>query len=380
MNILQLPTPCLILDKAKLRRNIERMAKAAKANGVTLRPHLKTAKSMDVARLVLADQAGGIAVSTLKEAEYFAGSGIKDIQYTVGIVPDKLGRVAAIQKSGARITLVTDNVEVARAIADAGQHLGATFLVQIEVDCGEGRAGVFANSDELIEIARVIDSSPNAVLAGTMTHAGHSYRCRTVAEVENVAEAERAAVVSAAERIRAAGIKCPTVSLGSTPTALHARSLDGVTEARPGVYMFGDMFQAQINSCDVSDLAVSVLTEVNGHRPQLRHMLVDAGALALSKDRSTENTPNDVGFGMVADVDGRPLVPQLSVSRVYQEHGQVPVPSGDTSRDLPIGTRLRIYPNHVCMTAAMYEHYHVVDSEHGDGREIVATWPRINGW
>jgi D-serine deaminase-like pyridoxal phosphate-dependent protein len=380
MDIFNLPTPSLILDQAKLRRNIERMAKAANAHGVALRPHMKTAKSMDVARLVLADQPGGIAVSTLKEAEYFAMNGIRDIQYAVGIVPDKLERVAAIQKSGARIILVTDSVDVARAVTAKGGDLSASFSIQVEIDCGEGRAGVYPESDELLEIAHTIDESPNAVFAGAMTHAGHSYRCRTIAEVEEVAEAERAAAVSAAERLRAAGIECPIVSVGSTPTALYARSLEGVTEVRPGVYMFGDMFQAQINSCDISDLAVSVITEVNSHRPPLKRLLIDAGALALSKDRSTENTPNDIGFGMVADIDGRPFLPQLRVSRVYQEHGQVDVPSERALRDQPIGTRLRIYPNHVCMTVAMYEDYHVVDSEQGNGREVVAKWSRINGW
>lgn len=380
MDIFDLPTPCLVLDRAKLVRNIRRMAEAAKRNGVTLRPHLKTAKSIDVARLVLEGQKGGIAVSTLKEAEYFAENGIQDIQYAVGIVPDKLERVAAIQSTGARITLITDNVDVARAIAAKGTELGSGFHVQVEIDCGEGRSGVFPDGSKLVEIATVIDQASHANFAGIMTHAGHSYSCRTVAEVEEVAEAERAAAVNAAERIRELGIVCPNVSVGSTPTALYARSLEGVTEVRPGVYMFGDMFQAQINSCDVSDLAVSVIAEVSSHHEPLNRLLVDAGALALSKDRSTENLPNNIGFGMVADIDGNPFVPQMLVGRVYQEHGQIALPSGRSVDDLPIGTRLRIYPNHVCMTAAMYEQYHVIDSENGDGREIVATWPRINGW
>jgi D-serine deaminase-like pyridoxal phosphate-dependent protein len=259
-------------------------------------------------------------------------------------------------------------------------ELGSEFHVQVEVDCGEGRSGVFPDGPELAEIATIIDQASHANFAGVMTHAGHSYSCRTIVEVEEVAEAERAAAVNAAERIRELGIVCPDVSVGSTPTALYARSLEGVTEIRPGVYMFGDMFQAQINSCEVTDLAVSVIAEVISHRKPLNRLLVDAGALALSKDRSTENVPNDVGFGMVADIDGNPFVPQMQVARVYQEHGQIALPSGRSVDDLPIGTRLRIYPNHVCMTAAMYEQYHVVDSENGDGREIVATWPRINGW
>jgi D-serine deaminase-like pyridoxal phosphate-dependent protein len=380
MDIFDLSTPCLVLDRAKLIRNIRRMADAADRNGVTLRPHLKTTKSIDVARLVLEGQKGAIAVSTLKEAQCFAENGIQDIQYAVGIVPDKLERVAAIQDTGARITLITDSVEVARAIATKGMELGSEFHVQVEVDCGEGRSGVFPDGPELAEIATIIDQAPHANFAGVMTHAGHSYSCRTTVEVEEVAESERAAAANAAERIRELGIVCPNVSVGSTPTALYARSLEGVTEIRPGVYMFGDMFQAQINSCEVSDLAVSVIAEVISHRKPLNRLLVDAGALALSKDRSTENLPNDVGFGMVADIDGNPFAPQMQVARVYQEHGQIALTPGMSVDDLPIGTRLRIFPNHVCMTAAMYEQYLVVDSENGDGREVIAIWPRINGW
>jgi D-serine deaminase-like pyridoxal phosphate-dependent protein len=380
MNIADLPTPSLVLDRAKLARNIKRMAEAAKRHGVALRPHLKTTKSIDVARLALEGQAGGIAVSTLKEAEYFASHGITDLQYAVSIVPDKLERVAAIQKTGARVTVITDSVDVARAIGTKGRDLEHSFHVLVEVDCGEGRSGVYPDSPAVIEIAKLIDQSPHAVLAGVMTHAGHSYGCRSIAEIQDVAEAERAAALAAAERIRALGMGCPTISVGSTPTALHARNLQGVTEVRPGVYMFGDMFQAQIGSCDVSDLAVSVMTQVISHHAPLGRLLIDAGALALSKDRSTESAPNDVGFGLVAGLDGHPLEPQRHVDRVYQEHGQVVLSNGAPLNSLPVGSRLRIYPNHICMTGAMYGEYHVVDSENGDGREIVAVWPRINGW
>lgn len=373
-----LPTPSLVLDRAKLARNIARMADACKRTGVALRPHLKTAKSIDVARMVLDAGTNGIAVSTLREAEYFAREGVRDIQYAVCITPDKLERVAAIQALGVKLAVITDSVEVARAIA--ANETGATFHVQIEVDCGENRTGVLPGSDDLTEIARILDAAPNVIFDGVMTHAGHSYTCRSLAEIEDLAEVERKSVVEAAEAVRALGIDCPNVSLGSTPTALHARHLDGVTEARAGVYMFGDMFQAQIGSCSVDDLAVSVLTDVSSHRTDLNHLTVDAGALALSKDRSTENVPNDVGFGMIASATGTALGPQLVVTRVYQEHGLVPMAQGQSLDDYPIGDKLRVLPNHVCMTAAMYDRYYVVDSSAGDGTEIVDVWHRVNGW
>lgn len=375
-----LPTPSLVLDRAKLARNLARMAAACKRNGVALRPHLKTAKSIDVARQVLGAGTNGIAVSTLLEAEYFAAEGVRDIQYAVCITPDKLERVARIQAVGAKLTLITDNVEVARAIADKHGEIDTTFHVQIEIDCGENRTGVIPGSSDLQEIARILDAAPNVKFDGVMTHAGHSYACRSLEEIETLAEVERKSVVDAAEAVRALGIDCPNVSLGSTPTALHARHLEGVTEARAGVYMFGDMFQAQIGSCTVDDLAVSVLTDVSSHRPDLNHFTVDAGALALSKDHSTEAVPNDIGFGLIANAKGEVFAPQLKVTRVYQEHGLVPLPEGQSLTSFPIGDKLRVFPNHVCMTGAMYDRYYVVDSTNGDGTSIVAVWHRINGW
>ncbi|WP_165354759.1 alanine racemase [Tropicimonas sp. IMCC6043] len=375
-----LPTPCLVLDRAKLRRNIARMTVACARNGVTLRPHLKTAKSIPVANLLTGPNVSGIAVSTLLEAEYFAQNGFQDIQYAVGITPDKLDRAARIQQIGARVTLVTDNLGTAREICRYTDETGTVFHVLIEIDCGERRSGLDPSAPELLDLARTLADANNVVLDGVMTHAGHSYTCRSLAEIEAVAEAERLAVVTAAERIRAAGMACPTVSVGSSPTALHARHLTGVTETRAGVFMFGDVFQAQILTCTLDDLAVSVLTEVTGHRADLGHMTIDAGGLAMSKDRSTENVENDVGFGLMADLSGEVFAPQLTIARVYQEHGLVPVTEPHRLEDFPIGRRLRVYPNHVCMTASMYPGYFVVDSEESDGVEVVEEWSRISGW
>jgi D-serine deaminase-like pyridoxal phosphate-dependent protein len=379
--IFDVSTPSLILDRAKLIRNLARMDNACKRNSVALRAHMKTAKSIDVARIVLEGHAENIAVSTLREAEYFADNGIMDIQYAVCILPDKLERVAEIQKrTGAIVRLITDSAQVACAIEVKAAELDAVFHVQIEIDCGENRTGIPADSAELPEIASILNAAPGIVFDGIMTHAGHSYDCRTVPEIANLAEKERAAAVRAADRVRTLGFACPNVSVGSTPTALHAQHLDGITEARAGVYMFGDVFQSQINSCEVEDMAVSVLTEVTSCRPALNCFLIDAGALALSKDRSTQYVANDVGFGLISDAMGEIIAPQINVNRVFQEHGVVRIPEQVPAEAFEIGTRLRVFPNHVCMTAAMYDRFFVVDSENGDGQEIIASWSRVNGW
>jgi D-serine deaminase-like pyridoxal phosphate-dependent protein len=183
--------------------------------------------------------------------------------------------------------------------------------------------------------------------------------------------------VAGAERLRAAGLPCPVVSVGSTPTAMHAKNLDGVTEMRPGVYLFNDVFQADIHSCALADIAVSVLATVIGHHRERGEIVIDAGGLALSKDRSTQAGPRDIGYGLVVDAGGGASLPELHVARVSQEHGVVTAPGGAPPFDaLAPGARVRVLPNHSCFTAAAYEGYHVV----AGSDEVEAEWPRVNGW
>jgi D-serine deaminase-like pyridoxal phosphate-dependent protein len=365
MKLAELPTPCLVLDRGILQRNIGAMAHALKRHNVPLRPHMKTAKSIEVAHLAIAGQPGGITVSTLAEAEYFAGHRIADILYAVGITPRKLDQVAKLNAAGAAVIVLTDDLDTAGAIV-AHKQPPRTL---IEIDTGEGRGGIAPDDDLLLEIAARL--GPH--LAGVMTHAGHSYAGRSLTDMIRIAETERAGVVRAAERLRAAGHAVPIVSMGSSPTALHAESLAGVTEVRAGVYMFGDLFQAEIGTHDLDAIALTVLTSVIGRRPG--RLLVDAGGLALSKDRSTEAAPKDYGFGLVLDVAGRRSLGDAIVARAYQEHGVVQ-PDPAFPLDLPIGGKLRIAPNHTCMTAAAHDHYYVVDGSD----EVLATWSRVNGW
>ena len=365
MTLDDLPTPCLVLDRTILQRNIDTMAATVARHSVPLRPHMKTAKSIDVARLALKGQPGGITVSTLAEAEYFAAHGINDILYAVGITPRKLDDVARLNADGADIAVITDEPDVASAIA-AHPH---PPRVLIEIDTGEARGGLLAEDGRLVEIAERL--GPH--LAGVMTHAGHSYSGRTQGDMVRIAEAERAGVVQAADRLRAAGHAVPIVSMGSSPTALHAGSLDGVTEIRAGVYVFGDLFQAEIGTHGLDDIAMTVLTSVIGRRPG--RLLVDAGGLALSKDRSTEAAPKDYGFGLVLDLAGRRNLGDAIVRRAYQEHGVIE-PDPAHPIDLPVGAKLRIAPNHTCMTAAAHDRYHVVDGD----QTVSAVWRRVNGW
>lgn len=315
MTLDDLPTPCLVLDLGILKRNLARMqAAVARHPGLKLRPHMKTAKSLGVAALAAPDH-GPITVSTIAEARYFAGGGYTDQIYAVGITPKKLDAIAALNAQGARVKVITDDAEAAGAIA---AHPGPHAAL-IEVDCGEGRGGVSPDSDALLEIAARLGKR----CLGVMTHAGHSYAERSDAAMERVAEAEHAGAIRAAERLCEAGVTVRVVSMGSSPTALHARDMAGITDVRAGVYMFGDLFQAQIGTHGMDDIAVTVLSAVTGRKPDRNAVLIDAGGIALSKDRSTQAAPRDFGFGLMLDRAGRRSYGDAVVTRTHQEHGEV---------------------------------------------------------
>ena len=375
MQLTHLPTPCLLLDRAVLEANITAMQIRMAEHGIALRPHLKTAKSARIAECFDPKVARGITVSTLAEAAYFFEHGFNDILYAVGIAEFRLRRVAELIRRGANLSIITDNETAARAVAEAAIEANVTYNVLIEIDSGDGRAGVLPDGRELLEIAKLLHGSPGVELAGVMTHAGHSYNCQSIEEIEAVAEEERQAITEAANRLRDQNMPCPVVSAGSTPTAVHAQRLEGITEMRPGVFVFNDLKQLSIGSCTRKQLALSVLGSVIGHNRHRGHLILDTGALALSKDISAGDAMPSVGYGEVCDAETLEPIENLSVASVSQEHGIVPASDRIFDR-LPIGSKIRILPNHACITAAAYDRYHVVEK---DGT-ISEEWDRINGW
>ena len=373
--ILDIPTPALLLDHRRLQANADRMRSRVAQLGVALRPHVKTSKSIDVLRVLSGGTDVPVTVSTLAEARYFFGQGVRDILYAVGIAPVKLPRVAELIRAGCTLRIILDSVEAAEAVQAFGKAEGVTVEALIEVDTDGKRAGVDPGDELLIEIARRLSSGAGPGLAGVMTHAGGSYSARTIGEFEAIAERERAGAVSAAERLRAGGFPVEIVSVGSTPTIHYARTLDGVTEARVGVYAFGDLVQAELGTCGIEDIAISVLASVIGHSRQHGRVLVDAGFLALSRDRGTADFPIDWGYGAVCDSTGAPIG-NVRVESTNQEHGIITAMSGELDwARFPIGGRVRILPNHACATAAAYDRYFVTD-----GGRVVDLWERVNGW
>ncbi len=373
-----LPTPSLLLDQDRFERNVRRMRTHLAQLGVGFRPHLKTAKSIAVARRVMETPDGPGMVSTLHEADYFAGQGVRDLIYGVGIAPGKLDALGAIRRRhGVDLALILDSPEQAEAVAAWSVAQAHRLPALIEIDSDGHRSGVLpADRDRLVAIGRALHQG-GAELRGVLTHAGGSYALHRPEDLAAAAVAERDAVVGCAALLRAADLPCPVISLGSTPTATFAKDLSGVTEVRAGVFMFGDLVQAGIGACKTDDIALSVLTTVIGHQRAKGWTIVDAGWMALSRDRGTARQAVDQGYGLVCDADGGPYSDLLLLD-ANQEHGIIGVRPGSNRQppDLPLGSLVRILPNHACATAAQYDRYHVLAA---DGA-VAAVWPRINGW
>lgn len=370
-------TPRLLLDRTRVEGNAVRLRARCAELGVAFRPHLKTAKCAEVGRIAHGGSIGPVTVSTMREAEFLADDGFTDFLLATALTPARLARLAALDARGAKLTVVADDPAMLRLLGEAAT---SELPLLLEVDCGEHRSGTDPDGEALLAAAAEVERHPRLRLNGVMTHAGHSYATADRQALADLAEAERAAAVGAAERLREAGHACRVVSVGSTPTLLFARHLDGVTEARAGVSLFWDLAQLSRGMCDWNGLALAVEASVIGHQrafPGAAGALVlDAGALALSKDLGANAFMPDARYGILADAETGERLP-LSVAVVHQEHGTVPIPELSWFNRLPIGTRVRVMPNHACLTAA--GGYGGYDVHEGDGAAL-AHWRRCDGW
>lgn len=377
VKICDLETPCLLLNKPKVQANIDRMQDRLDEQGVVLRAHGKTAKNIDVIRMLRPEHRQSITVSTLKEAEYFFESGIHNILYAVGITPNKLPRVARLLKKGAELFIVADSLAQVLFTAQFAAEQQLQIPLLIEIDCDDERAGIRIEQPEFVEIAQAINASECLLFKGLMTHAGGAYHCATKDDIIDMAEQERVTAVMGAEILSKAGVPCQVVSIGSTPTAMFGQNMQGITEVRAGVFMFSDLVMAGLGVGSKSDIGLSVLTAVIGQNPGKNWLLVDAGWMALSRDRGTASQDIDYGYGQVCGQGMRPIS-GLKVNRTNQEHGIIEC-AGDPSvllKDFPVGRLLSILPNHACATAAMHDRYYVTE----DGKTVSEVWQRINGW
>ncbi len=374
MRIGELRTPAALVDVDAVDRNAARMSARATALGVRLRPHVKTHKTLEAARLQVRGHFGGITVSTLAEAAFFAEGGFRDVTYAVPLAPAKLAEAAALARRLDRLAILLDDPAVADAAEACARERGVRFAVYLKVDCGAGRAGVDPEDEAGVALAGRLAASPHLDFRGILTHAGQSYRCRTRGEIGAVAARERNVMTAFAARLRAAGVPVEEVSVGSTPTLCAADDLAGVTEARPGNYVFFDATQVAIGSCALEDVAFSVLVRVIGRYPRRGELVVDGGALAVSKDPGPVHADPECGYGIVLLPDGTPL-PAVRVVSLSQEHGVLRGGGGLDAGALPVDSLLRIVPNHSCLAAALFDRYAVVR-----GGDVVGEWRPVRGW
>jgi D-serine deaminase-like pyridoxal phosphate-dependent protein len=373
MELETLKTPCLVLDVERVRRNAARMAERISAFGCELRPHVKTHKCVEVARLQTAGYSGAITVSTLMEARAFAAQGFTDILYAVPIEPGKFDEAIALARECERFALITDDPLIPDLLNERARRAGVRLDVMLKIDCGYHRCGVEPHTAAAAEIPRRIQNSSNLNFRGILTHAGHSYHCRSQEELKQVARHERDVMLETAARLRSLDIPVPEVSIGSTPTITHVDHLNEVTEARPGNYIFFDAFQATLGSCGFDDCALTVLAAVVHRDRGRRKVVLDAGAIALSKDRGAVEFDPGCGYGRVLDLEGRDT--GARISGLSQEHGEILVDDEETFESLKVGTRVRVLANHSCLTAAQHSHYQVLEK----GR-IVDRWELQRGW
>ena len=349
-----LDTPALLVDLDRLDANIESMAAHARGGGLALRPHFKTHKSVAIARRQLEAGAVGITVAKLDEAEALVDGGIDApilVAYEL-VDPHKLERAMRLA-AHVPLTLAVDSAAGARQVAaavagataaaargaadpaDAGHGTGPRIEVWIEIDSGLRRCGVLPS--EAADLARIVAGLPGLRLTGVFTHAGHSYAAPNAEAVAAIAADEARSVLDAAAAIRAIGIPIETVSVGSTPTARFHNGSAGITEIRPGNYVYFDAMQVALGSASDGDCALSISSTVVSRAAPDR-AVIDAGSKTLGLDRGAHSSDLLVDFGSLIGVDG-------ALARLSEEHGTLRLP---TELPLAIGDRIRILPNHAC--------------------------------
>ena len=372
---MELTTPRALVDLEILSRNVTAMARRTQRLGVELRPHVKTHKCLEIARRQVAGQGGGITVSTLAEARFFAAGGFRDITYAVPIAPARLPEAVELVSSGVRVGLVVDHPATAAEVEQAAVARGLRLDVWLEVDCGGHRTGVDPERDASVALALKLAACPSLELRGLLTHAGHAYACHDRTEALRVAREERDVMTAFAKRIEEAGARVRALSVGSTPTMVVVDDLAGITEVRPGNYVFFDAFQLALGMCRLEDCAFSVLATVIGGDPASGRVVLDAGALALSKDPGPVHVDASCGYGVVVPPHGLLASARVRLVSLTQEHGVAEVRPIAAAQAFAVGTQVRVIPNHACLAAAGFESYLVLEQG-----AVVDEWRPVHGW
>jgi D-serine deaminase-like pyridoxal phosphate-dependent protein len=357
-----LPTPAVLVDLDVLERNLARMAERARSAGVKLRPHAKTHKIPEIGRMQLALGAAGLSLAKVGEAEVFADANFKDLFLAYPTVGgDRARRLLALSDRVA-LRVGADSVEGALSLSEVFRAAHRRLAVLLKIDCGFHRVGV--EPGRALEVARAIAELPGLELAGIFTHAGQAYHAETGEAVAGVGRHEGETVAAVADELRRAGLPIAEISVGSTPTAASAMRVPGVTECRPGNYVYHDASQVALGTCSPKDCAMTVAATVVSV-PAADRAVVDAGSKTLSSDTLR---PRGGGHGLVLGTASR-------VDRLSEEHGVVAVAPGDRFR---VGARVAILPNHACVVSNLHDRVYGVRAGRVECEWRVAARGRVD--
>ncbi len=350
MEISDLETPALLIEKSKLERNIKNMQALADRRGVKLRPHTKTHKTPEIAKIQIEHGANGIAVAKIAEAEVMADAGIKDIQIANIVVGNsKVERLFALHERLDSLSCNVDSNDAVNAIAKKFDENDKWLDVYIEINSGHNRSGLNSYKD-IYQLASFIQNSSGVNLIGLFTHAGQAYAADSREQIEEIGKHEGEFLREIAEQLLNDRIYIANISVGSTPTAPYCSKVEGVTEIRPGNYVFYDMIQTGLGSCQIEDCALTVLATVISI-PEKNRVIIDAGAKALNLDKGVSEKLSPEGYGYVT---GKKCL----IERLSEEHGII----AHSGEHFYIGEKLRIIPNHACVVTNLFDIAFLVDN------------------
>jgi len=363
-------TPLLLVDHERLENNIKRMAEKARGNGVDLRPHIKTHKCVEIGKMQLEQGASGITVSTLDEAAIFAKAGFDDILYAVPISANKI-EMAVDLASKINLRLLIDNPHNISQLNEAAEKQNLNLEIMLKVHCGYHRTGVDPRDPAAVKLATKISSSKNLIFKGILTHAGHSYDATSIEQIKDIARQEQSEMIRFSETLISEDPKLrpEVISIGSTPTiALTDDIMEGITEVRPGNYVFYDYYQVALRSCQKSDCALTVIAKIISKSDD--YFVIDAGATSLSKDLGPTHIDKETSYGKIyADYDSHEFDDTLHFYSLSQEHGKVKFNDYSIGEKFQVNDEVRILPNHSCLTANLHDCYYIVRKGH-----VIDTW------
>jgi len=354
-----LRTPSVLIDKTRLEQNVDRMQAAATARGIGLRPHAKTHKSPDLARVQIARGATGICCAKLGEAEVFAAAGIEDIRLPYPINPANADRVLKLLDL-TRLSFIVDDFGVARSWSGLMRVNQREVDVLVKVDVGFHRCGIDPEARDAAEMVARVAELPGLRFRGLLSHAGHGYGAEMESEIATIAAAEARTLTRLAEEVKRLGATVQEISVGATPTARFSLKQDGITELRPGNYIYFDRTQVALGAATWDDCALTVLARVVS-RPAADRIILDCGSKTLSNDqaRGFSSCP---GFGVVlTDLDTPRPDTTLLIERLSEEHATVRVLG--TECGLKPGDLVRVLPNHACVVSNLVDSVWLVNGD-----------------